>query len=73
LLALAVLGLAHLLGNTGCSSAVCYRNTDCPYGSDCKQGQCVRRVSSEAGVAGSSSLDTGSAGEAGASQTPDAN
>jgi hypothetical protein len=69
LLTLCVLGLAHLLANAGCSSgAICYRNTDCPYDSDCKQGQCVRRNSNEAGVA-----DTGAAGEADMSQTPDAN
>ena len=73
-LALCVLGFAHLLGNTGCSSgAICYRNTDCPYDSDCKQGQCVRRVSSEAGVAGNGSVDTSAAGASDDSQTPDAN
>jgi len=74
LFALGLLGLAHLFGNTGCSSgSICYRNTDCPYASDCKQGQCVRRTSSEAGTAGSSSSDDGASGEADMSQTPDAN
>ncbi|MEI9936935.1 MAG: hypothetical protein WDO69_06905 [Pseudomonadota bacterium] len=74
LLALCVLGFAHLLGNAGCSSgAVCYRNTDCPSGSDCKQGQCVRRVASEAGTAGAGSIDTSAAGASDDSQTPDAN
>jgi len=74
LLALCVLGLTQLLGSTGCSSgAICYRNTDCPYASDCKQGTCVRRTSSEAGFAGSSSDDDATAGELDASQTPDAN
>jgi hypothetical protein len=74
LLALATLTLVHLLGNTGCSSgAICYRNTDCPYASDCKQGQCVRRTSSEAGIADGGSADGGAAGEADMSQTPDAN
>ncbi len=73
-LALCLLGLAHLLASTGCSSgAICYRNTDCPYASDCKQGQCVRRVSSEAGVAGTSSVDPSAAGASDESQTPDAN
>ncbi|HEY0468461.1 MAG TPA: hypothetical protein VGC79_29900 [Polyangiaceae bacterium] len=62
LLALCVFGFAYLLGNSGCSSPTCYRNTDCPSGSDCTQGQCVRRTSGEAS-AGSSSLDTGAAGE----------
>jgi hypothetical protein len=74
LLALCLLGLAHLLGNAGCSSgAICYRNTDCPNASDCKQGQCVRRISSEAGGAGASSVDTSLAGAVDTSQTPDAN
>jgi len=74
LLALALFSLAHVLGNAGCSSgAICYRNTDCPNASDCLQGQCVRRVSSEAGLAGNGSVDSGAAGEADASQTPDAN
>jgi len=74
LLALSLLALAQLLANLGCSSgAICYRNTDCPYASDCKQGTCVRRISSEGGVAGSSSVDTSSAGASGESQTPDAN
>lgn len=64
LIALCGLGYAYLLlGNAGCSSPTCYRNTDCPYGSDCIQGQCVRRVSSEAGVAGNGSSDTGAAGD----------
>jgi len=63
LLALCVTGSWYLLGNAGCSSgAICYRNTDCPYASDCKQGQCVNRVVSEAGVAGGSSVDTSAAG-----------
>lgn len=67
-----VLGFALLLGNEGCSSgAICYRNTDCPYASDCKQGTCVRRTASEAG--GGSSIDLGAAGQTDASQTPDAN
>jgi len=80
LLALGVLGLAQMLGNAGCSSgAICYRNTDCPIGSDCKGGQCVRRPVGDGGVAGSSSVDEGAAGaiddtgSADASQTPDAN
>ena len=72
-LALSLLALAQLLANLGCSSgAICYRNTDCPYASDCAQGQCVRRLSSEAS-AGTSSVDTGAAGESDQSQTPDAN
>jgi len=76
LLALCILGVlaaVHLFASAGCSSgAICYRNTDCPYASDCTQGQCVRRLSSEAS-AGSSSVDTGAAGESDQSQTPDAN
>jgi len=72
LFVLCLLGIAFLLGNLGCSSgAICYRNTDCPYASDCKQGTCVRRLSSEAG--GGSSIDEGAAGAIDASQTPDAN
>ena len=71
---LVLLNLLHLFVGTGCSSgAICYRNTDCPYASDCKQGTCVRRTSSEAGFAGSSSDDDATAGELDASQTPDAN
>lgn len=59
---LGALGLLQLLASVGCSSgAICYRNTDCPYASDCKQGQCVRRVSSEAS-AGASAVDDGAAG-----------
>lgn len=74
LLALCLLGVAHLLANSGCSSgSVCYRNTDCPHDSDCLQGQCVRRTASEAGVAGSSSLENDAAGATDVSQTPDAN
>ncbi|HYQ45669.1 MAG TPA: hypothetical protein VER11_27035 [Polyangiaceae bacterium] len=70
---LAIVGLLHLFASAGCSSgAICYRNTDCPYASDCKQGQCVRRVSSEAS-AGTSSVDDGAAGAVDQSQTPDAN
>jgi hypothetical protein len=60
---LVLLNLLHLFVGSGCSSgAICYRNTDCPYASDCKQGQCVRRVSSDAS-AGTSSVDDGAAGE----------
>jgi hypothetical protein len=71
LLALCALGITYLLGNAGCSSGdVCFRNTDCPYASDCKHGYCVRRSES---VAGGSSVDTGAAGESDMSQTPDAN
>jgi len=80
LLALCVLATAQMLANSGCSSgAICYRNTDCPLGSDCKSGQCVRRPVGDGGVAGSSSVDEGTAGatddtgSADASQTPDAN
>jgi len=74
LLGLCVIGFAHLFASAGCSSgAVCYRHTDCPNDSDCTQGQCVRRIKSEASVAGSSSTDNGAAGETDASQTPDAN
>jgi len=76
LLALCVLGALaalHLLASAGCSSgAICYRNTDCPYASDCKQGQCVRRVSNDA-AAGASGTESDDAGESDASQTPDAN
>jgi hypothetical protein len=61
---LVLLNLLHLFVSAGCSSgAICYRNTDCPYAADCKQGQCVNRVSSEAG-AGTSSVNDGAAGEA---------
>lgn len=70
---LVLLNLLHLFASAGCSSgAICYRNTDCPYASDCKQGQCVRRVSSDA-AAGAGSLDDGAAGALDQSQTPDAN
>jgi hypothetical protein len=70
---LVLLNLLLLFASAGCSSgAICYRNTDCPYASDCKQGQCVRRLSSEAS-AGTSSVDTGAAGESDQSQSPDAN
>ena len=63
---LVLINLLHLFASAGCSSgAICYRNTDCPYASDCLQGQCVRRVSSDA-AAGATSADD-------ASQTPDAN
>jgi len=60
---LVLLNVLHLFVGTGCSSgAICYRNTDCPYASDCKQGTCVNRVSSEAS-AGASAVDDGAAGE----------
>ncbi len=69
LLALCVLGYAFLLGNLGCSSgAVCYRQTDCPSGTSCKSGACVRAVASgDAGIAGGTSEDpdAGTAGGVG--------
>ncbi|HYP99677.1 MAG TPA: hypothetical protein VER96_13475 [Polyangiaceae bacterium] len=59
---LALLDLIHLFVSSGCSSgAICYRNTDCPYNSDCKQGQCVRRLTEAA--AGATSVDDGAAGD----------
>ena len=48
------------LSNVGCSSgAVCYRNTDCPVGAHCKEGQCVIVVidPGDAGTAGSQASD----------------
>jgi hypothetical protein len=69
LLAVTLAGFSLLLAN--CSSgAVCYRQTDCPSGSSCKSGQCVRAVAiGDAGVAGSTSEepDSGTAGGDGAS------
>lgn len=63
---LVLLNVLHLFASTGCSSgAICYRNTDCPYNSDCKQGQCVRRASSEA-AAGATSVEDGAAGDSAA-------
>lgn len=62
LLGLCVAGFGFLLANVGCSSgAVCYRQTDCPSGSKCRSGQCVRDVA--LGDAGSTSeADSGTAG-----------
>ena len=68
LFALSVIWAALILGSAGCGSgAVCYRNTDCPIGSGCDKGQCVRDVAS----AGSSS-SAGAAGGSAVVETPDA-
>jgi len=70
LLALCVAAYALLLSNIGCSSgAVCYRKTDCPTGTSCQSGQCVRtQALGDGGVAGSPSTDetAGSDGNASA-------
>lgn len=73
LLALCVAAFALLLANVGCSSgAVCYRNTDCPTGSSCQSGQCVRSAAlGDGGVAGNAGNDgVNSDGAAGAEATP---
>lgn len=58
LLALCVAAYALLLATLGCSSgAVCYRQTDCPSGTSCHGGQCVRAVG-DGGVAGGTSEET---------------
>ncbi|MEO6602325.1 MAG: hypothetical protein ABIQ16_20760 [Polyangiaceae bacterium] len=58
LLALCITAYALLLASLGCSSgAVCYRQTDCPSGTSCHSGQCVRAVG-DGGVAGGTSEDT---------------
>jgi len=37
-----VLCIVLSVASAGCSSgAICYRNTDCPSGAHCKDGQCV--------------------------------
>ncbi|MES1179214.1 MAG: hypothetical protein ABUL62_33170 [Myxococcales bacterium] len=64
LLAVIVASASLFLAN--CSSgAVCYRQTDCPSGSSCKSGQCVRAVANgDGGLAGGTSEepDAGTAG-----------
>ncbi len=63
LLGLCVALFGFFLANLGCSSgAVCYRQTDCPTGTSCHNGQCVRDVA--LGDAGSTSedVDAGTAG-----------
>jgi hypothetical protein len=61
LFVLCVVAWALAAASAGCSSgAICYRNTDCPVGAHCKDGQCLMLVS-----------DPGDAGAQ--SQTPDAN
>ena len=69
--ALCVAAGAFLLGNLGCSSGdICYRQTDCPLGTSCRSGKCVRVVAlGDAGTADDSdaaaAATAGTAGTAG--------